>query len=564
MINLERTYLLIGGTTYKIEGRSRTPALSLCQHSPSQYKLPCDVITRGGIFYALRPGQEPTCAPDPQHQVSPEDPLDRYLNELPTGMEEKELLKKLAEEGDLHLASDGSAKDGDRSTFSVCISSTDMTTLHISAHEANGIPHDSGRAELYGLLVLVCYTSDLLSALPDISLNLYCDNLEAVNYALDPYLGKTPSWADVRNIDLKMRLAEVLNCSRVIYRFKHVKSHQDEKIPYEELSLPAKLNYQCDRAAKDHLLQLRGPSPNRAPAEGNSTYLADADGRITNSFVVEILERKYSRVVREHLGIDEETFQWIDWPAHAKAVKSLESPSLTKLIWGQNPSRQKLHLMGKHPSPMCPLCEEADIPFHFISCSHLNSHPMVLAALEVEQTVATKLKIPDHFIKEVREALTGICKSANNKPQHLREVYREQAILGRQNFIKGRLIRAWGETKPSSESRMTPGDWVRRLAKHVLKALLKKWEIRCKVVSEAKDTLEKRRLVNEAEKLWKNRKTLPLLAQDRYLFEDRNKPISKRSAEELRNWIKTRYLAVDAARETLSRRNSTLHAWLRA
>ena len=104
---------------------------------------------------------------------------------------------------------------------------------------------------------------------------------------------------------------------------------------------------------------------------------------------------------------------------------------------------------------------------------------------------------------------------------------------------------------------------MRRLTEHVLKALLRKWEIRCKIVSEAKDTLEKRKLVNEAEKLWEDRKTMPLLAQDRYLIDDRNGPTSKHSAEELRNWIKTRKLAVNAARETLSKRNSTLHAWLR-
>ena len=109
---------------------------------------------------------------------------------------------------------------------------------------------------------------------------------------------------------------------------------------------------------------------------------------------------------------------------------------------------------------------------------------------------------------------------------------------------------------------MTSEEWVKRLIAHVLRMLQKKWDTRCKIVSEAKHTLEKQKLIDEAETLWKSSRTLSLLAQDRYLMDDNNKPSSKHSAEELRNWIKTRKLAVDAAQNTVSKGNSTLHTWL--
>ena len=82
------------------------------------------------------------------------------------------------------------------------------------------------------------------------------------------------------------------------------------------------------------------------------------------------------------------------------------------------------------------------------------------------------------------------------------------------------------------------------------------------IVSEARDTLGKRKLIDEADILWKGRDTISLLAQDRYLFDEQNKPNSKHSADELRNWIKTRTLAGEVVQETISRNNSTLLTWL--
>ena len=172
------------------------------------------------------------------------------------------------------------------------------------------------------------------------------------------------------------------------------------------------------------------------------------------------------------------------------------------------------------------------------------------------------MKIPDHFIREVRDALAGKKKSANRQPQHLRRVYREQADVGRRNFVRGRLIKSWGQTKPPSEGRMTTEEWVKRLSEHVLRTLLRKWETRCKIVAESTNTLERRQLIEEAEELWNRRSALPLLTQDRYLFEDSNKPNSECSAKEIRNWIMTRKLAVDAAKETQSKGNTSLLEWL--
>ena len=102
------------------------------------------------------------------------------------------MLRELAKAGDLHLASDSSTNDGDRSTFAVCISLMDGTTFHLSLHEASELSHDSEHAELCCLLVFLFCISNLLSDTRHASILLYCNNKETIDYASNPFLGTTP------------------------------------------------------------------------------------------------------------------------------------------------------------------------------------------------------------------------------------------------------------------------------------------------------------------------------------------------------------------------------------
>ena len=102
--------------------------------------------------------------------------------------------------------------------------------------------------------------------------------------------------ADRRNIDLKLLLWESLRNTTIRFSFNHVKAHQDDDTPYEDLDLPAKLNYHCDAAARRHLQTLTGPSPTFSPTDKGSSYLLNQrlNGRVTLPFQEEITERRYS------------------------------------------------------------------------------------------------------------------------------------------------------------------------------------------------------------------------------------------------------------------------------
>ena len=79
---------------------------------------------------------------------------------------------------------------------------------------------------------------------------VYCDNQEAGNFTNDPYVGSTPTLANRRNIDLNLQIRSRLKQARAKIEAFHVKSHQDDDTPEEELSRESQMNCTCDRLAK--------------------------------------------------------------------------------------------------------------------------------------------------------------------------------------------------------------------------------------------------------------------------------------------------------------------------
>ena len=100
------------------------------------------------------------------------------------------------------------------------------------------------------------------------------------------------------------------------------------------------------------------------------------------------------------------------------------------------------------------------------------------------------------------------------------------------------------------------------MSKLILEALLTKWEVRCTIISEAHLTTERAELCAEATKLWEERKQANLLAQDRALYDKSFAPEDTWTTKQLRNWIDTRNLAAEAAREVHETQKSTLMSWL--
>ena len=106
------------------------------------------------------------------------------------------------------------------------------------AQESVGWPACSDRSELNGVLTCLDLAEVLAESRDTYThIKIYCDTQAAVRFVNDPYIGQTPTWSDRRNIDLKLQIRDRVMKGRVRTVAHHVKSHQDDNVPEEELTM---------------------------------------------------------------------------------------------------------------------------------------------------------------------------------------------------------------------------------------------------------------------------------------------------------------------------------------
>ena len=130
------------------------------------------------------------------------------------------------------------------------MSSSDMLTMFSSSDKVLGSPSDSGRAEISGMTHCIEFLVTLDTTRREYIIPYYCKSMESISFAKDPYIGRTPTLADTRNIDLKIRLQDSLSRVRIKVDFIYVKSHQDDRRLKIDLPLSARLNVICNEAAR--------------------------------------------------------------------------------------------------------------------------------------------------------------------------------------------------------------------------------------------------------------------------------------------------------------------------
>ena len=107
-----------------------------------------------------------------------------------------------------------------------------MTSVHTSAHKVFGGPRYLGRAEMTGVAILIYYITKLLKykgIMKHEPISIHCDNMEAVNFANNPWIGTTPKWADERNADLKRMIRAMMETDGNKFSITHVKGRQDRE-----------------------------------------------------------------------------------------------------------------------------------------------------------------------------------------------------------------------------------------------------------------------------------------------------------------------------------------------
>jgi len=169
------------------------------------------------------------------------------------------------EQGTLLIVSNASLNAQQWSAFSWAISSTN-SELWTGGGTSPETQHDvhSGRTKGYGLLAALTFFEKYLQAMetcipPQPATILgYCDNSGLIQQVMSLQTNQilNPSLAITNNYDLANEIYQSIHHLPMPVKLKHVKGHQDQKTPIEELPYEAQLNIACNKQARENLKNL--------------------------------------------------------------------------------------------------------------------------------------------------------------------------------------------------------------------------------------------------------------------------------------------------------------------
>ena len=236
----------------------------------------------------------------------------------------------------------------------------------------------------------------------------------------------------------------------------YVKGHQDDRAPYERLSLMAQLNVDADRlAAKYHNAHgARRPFVLMAPHTG--AMLVTDDGTLTSKFQEELRYRSTGPGLEDYLrsknSWSQSTFEAVNWVAHGKAMRArkMRRVHLTKYLHEALPTYHKLNKMdgGKRTCIGCGTCDETSD--HILRCEALSR--TTWRTKWWEKIDAFHLEHGTHpLLRHVfREAMQQWWQSATPDdvssvlfPVEVRRLIQQQNAIGWRHIFRGRFASEW-------------------------------------------------------------------------------------------------------------------------
>ena len=157
----------------------------------------------------------------------------------------------------------------------------------------------------------------------------------------------------------------------------HIKGHQDNKIAYSELPLPAQLNVDADEQAgifpmfhPGHLQRVIW-----LPHTGAQLHLPC--GTLTNKYKRDITIARTSPDLKAKILKDTKwadgTYDLVDWDSHGKAYRAMSEHKTTicKLIHDLLPVGSRIHQYDVKYAHKCPTCKvDQEDATHLFRCQH--------------------------------------------------------------------------------------------------------------------------------------------------------------------------------------------------
>jgi ferredoxin-thioredoxin reductase catalytic subunit len=275
-----------------------------------------------------------------------------------------------------------------------------------------------------------------------------------------------------------------------------IKSHQDEKDPYETLSIRAQLN--CD--ADHHAEAFNSRNPNAslpvAPIFSDACCQLDLQGKtITHDIKMKLQHARTQPMFELYLchknGWSMQDLEDVDWISHSRALNKNDSRRITfvKYLNDWLPLGKQVNRYGARYSCICASCNlnEVEDRDHFWNCPAAPRREWRQKCFrtmkECLQTLETAPPLQDLFLDSLRAMLHN--ESIQTVPVHpaVAHVAQAQAAIGWHQILKGRISKSWaafqdqhlGTSKTKSKNGRT---WATTVIDTFFKEWWKLWESR--------------------------------------------------------------------------------------
>ena len=434
------------------------------------------------------------------HTVDNMHPWERHLLLDITFLKPEEDIWSYLCQGQCFAASDGSAPKG-KGSFAWVLSNATGERMARCSGPVFGYSISSYRAESYGMLSFLRFLLHMVGihGPPGQQLtppHLVCDNLGLVTTVsriltyphIFPNTTMEPEWDCIAQI-----LATMNHLDAQAPTIAHIKGHQDERTPYEELSLLAQLNCDADTFANVFLQQhpcINHMIVHQFPA--GECVLQLKAGTVTRDYKYECslartLPAYRTYVTKKNQWYNESVFDNVDWTAHGQALQRHEKqrPTFTKLLHKILPLGHQVHKYDpKYPSN-CPTChyEKEDMD-HFWTCqsaSRVAWRKQFLTELRQKLIeLGTGTEIRNLLLSKIKAVLEG--ENPNRVPEDptLVELCAKQKEIHWDQLLLGRFATDW-----NTHARTQPGikkkhqvTWTTDVIDFIFSQWWKLWESR--------------------------------------------------------------------------------------
>jgi len=430
------------------------------------------------------------------------------------------------------------------------------------------------RPELHALLAVTSYLSALKEELGDdrkVTIPMYTDSQNAIT-DMESNLYATTRNVLENNIDIKLELKQILRMSPIQFKLNHVKAHQDDVKPYDELTIEEKMNCDIDAYAGQVYAASKESHEDVVPfLQAQKCSLRLPFTRPTSNICEQLVSfangHKSEDQLATYWNIDKNWLCNMEWKGFRTALrryKGEHNGATSKLVHKQWATMAMMKRNGFGSTDICPMCEnERETWDHVFRCkcalTKMNRHVQIQI---LRQTLIKKRTHPilqQRILAAIQQWCQGyevrLPKGDSRYPE-INEAFRDQIHLGIGNMLCGVISHKFGEVQQRyydelevDKKRLTKHEWNTTIIRALLQFSESMWTQRCKYVHEESDKTMQMQTRNIAWKIKHMILQAPWMIRsaDRHLLKRDKKFFQQGSIINVQGWINRIQISIDIA-----------------